>query len=245
MVRTFLCAVGFLTRLPVPHVTLDERDVARSAGFFAWVGGIIAALLAGAAWLGAPLGPRALAIVLVALWALITGGLHLDGVADTFDGLGGGRGDRQRMLDIMRDSRIGAHGATALVLLLLLKTAALERVLAEGRTSFWAVPVFARFVVTVLLASFAYARSQGLGSAFAGRVGAREIAIGALALVPLAYFGTAIVLPALIGAVVALALSLRLRALLGGMTGDVHGAALELCETAMLLGLPVLDLRLG
>jgi adenosylcobinamide-GDP ribazoletransferase len=241
MGQAFLCALGFLTRLPAPHGTLSEADVARSAGFFPWVGGLIALLLAGAAWMLGPLGPRVAALALVAVWALLSGALHLDGLADTFDGLGGGRGERARTLEIMRDSRIGAHGATALVLVLGLKWAALERVLELGLGAWLAAPVVARLVATVLLASFPYARHQGLGSAFSGRVGLREVAVGCLALLPLAWlFRLGFALPALLGAAVALVLALRMHRLLGGLTGDVHGAAIELCETALLVGLPVL-----
>jgi adenosylcobinamide-GDP ribazoletransferase len=83
----------------------------------------LAALLVGA------LPSTVLAVALVALLAGMTGGLHIDGLADTFDALGGGRGDRQRMLDLMRDSRIGAHGAAALVLLLMMKVFALAALL--------------------------------------------------------------------------------------------------------------------
>jgi adenosylcobinamide-GDP ribazoletransferase len=240
MGRAFLCAVGFLTRLPAPHGELADDDVARSAGFFAWVGGLIALGLWGAAWLLAPLGPRVAAVVLIALWALVTGGLHLDGLADTFDGLGGGRGDRARALDIMRDSRIGAHGATALVLLLGLKWAALERALELGLTPWLAAPVLARLSATILLAVFPYARTQGLGSAFAGRVGLREIAVGALAVVPLVWVFRLGFAPAgLAGAALALAIALRMQKLLGGLTGDVQGAAIELFETAFLVALPL------
>jgi adenosylcobinamide-GDP ribazoletransferase len=241
MLRAFLCALGFLTRLPAPHGTLSDQDVARSAGFFAWVGGIIALVLWAATWALSPLGPRLAALLVVALWALLSGALHLDGLADTFDGLGGGRGDRARMLDIMRDSRIGAHGAAALVLVLGLKWAALERVLELGHGAWLAAPVVARLVATVLLATFPYARSEGLGSAFAGRVGAREVLVGALGLAPLAWLlSLDFALAALVGVALAVLLALRMHRLLGGLTGDVHGAAIELCETAMLVALPVL-----
>src|SRR4051812_38621268 len=110
MWRELVCAVGFLTRLPVPSVALRDEDVARSAGYFAWVGLLISGLLWGASLVLSGLGARVAAIALVALWAIVTGALHLDGLADTVDGLSGGRGDRTRTLEIMKDSRIGAHG---------------------------------------------------------------------------------------------------------------------------------------
>lgn len=238
MWRAFVGATGFMTRLPVPNVVLAEADVARGAGFFAWVGGMIALLLWLAQTVLTPLGSSACAMCVVTLWAWLTGALHLDGLADTVDGLSGGRGDRERTLAIMRDSRIGAHGAVALVLTLGLKWVALEP-LFRTRTLLWlAAPVVARFACTLLLASFAYAREQGLGSAFAKRVGVREVLLGALATAPLGYaFGVHVVLPSVVGCACAYGLAFKVRARLGGLTGDAYGAAVEVCEVAMLLAL--------
>jgi adenosylcobinamide-GDP ribazoletransferase len=243
MWRPFLCALGFLTRFPVPHVELSEAQVARSAAFFPWVGGILAALLAGVAYLSRTLDAGLAAACVITCWALFTGALHLDGLADTFDGLGGGRGNRARMLEIMRDSRIGAHGAVALVLALLLKWLALARLLELHVQSWVLAPICARFLVVVLLAAFPYAREQGLGSAFAGRVRTLEIVIAALAFAPLGYlYGARLVVPALCGVALALVLVLRMRQWLGGLTGDVHGAAIEVCEIGVLLTLGALAL---
>ena len=238
MWRALVSAFGFLTRLPVPNVALAEADVARGAGFFSWVGAALAGLLWLAQALLEPLGSAVSAMCVVTIWAWLTGALHLDGLADTVDGLSGGRGDRTRALAIMRDSRIGAHGAVALCLALGLKWVALERALSTSRVCWIVAPIVARFACTVLLATFAYAREQGLGTAFARRVGVSEVAIGALVFVPV-YFvlGPAFVLPALVGAACALLLALRVRAALGGLTGDVHGAAIEVCEIVVLLAL--------
>lgn len=237
MFRAFACALGFLTRLPVPALELSEKDVARSAGFFAWIGWLLGGIL----WLGerasAPLGPRLSALLLVVLWAFVTGAFHLDGLADTVDGLSGGRGDRARSLEIMRDSRIGAHGATALVLALSLKWVALEEALTLGKGALWLAPVVARFGCTLLLASFPYARSQGLGSAFVKRVGLAEVALGTVAVVPALWaVGGASFVPTSVGLAAALALAGWARLRLGGLTGDVHGAAIEVCEIGVLLG---------
>jgi adenosylcobinamide-GDP ribazoletransferase len=243
MWRPFVCALGFLTRFPVPHVELNEAQVARSSAFFPWIGALVAALLWAISLACSPLGPQVASACLITCWALITGALHLDGLADTFDSLGGGRGDRTRMLEIMRDSRIGAHGACALMLALLLKWVALARVLTLHDDAWVLAPVCARFLVVLLLAGFTYARERGLGSAFSGRVRTLEVAIAASALLPLGYrFGARLVLPALFGVVLAMVLVLRMRKWLGGLTGDVHGAAIELCEIGVLLALSALGL---
>lgn len=242
MWRALVSAIGFLTRLPVPNVALAEADVARGAGFFSWVGVLIAAIL----WLAHAalhqLGPSVSAMCVVALWAWLTGALHLDGLADTVDGLSGGRGDRARTLSIMRDSRIGAHGAVALCLGIGLKWVALDHLFAAGNGLWIIAPIVARFACTTLLASFRYAREQGLGTAFADRVGPSEVLLSALVFVPMyTTLGKSIVLSSGVGLICAWGIALRARAVLEGLTGDVHGAAIEISEigTLLALGAPV------
>jgi adenosylcobinamide-GDP ribazoletransferase len=238
MLRPLWCALGFLTRAWLPPITYSDTEVARSAGYFSWVGALLAGLLWALARALTPFGERIAALGVVALWAYATGGLHLDGLADAVDGASGGRGQRERSLEIMRDGRIGPHGALALVLLVLCKWVALERVLAQGGLDWLLAPVAARFSCTLLLASFPYARQSGLGSSFAGRVGARELMLGAL---PLAggvlIGGLELWLSVLVGVVAALLWARRFQRLLGGLTGDVYGACVELCEACVLLGL--------
>jgi adenosylcobinamide-GDP ribazoletransferase len=236
MVRAFASAVLFLTRLPLPAMQLDERDFARGAAFFAWVGLVIALPLYVASRLTSALGAPLAALITVAVWVLITGGLHLDGLADSVDGLSGGRGDRARTLAIMRDSRIGSHGALALVLVIGLKWAALERALVIEQPIWLMAPIAARFACTLLLLGFPYARKHGLGSPFvglapvptlitaAGAVGVAAVLVGPLALVP-----------ALLASLCAVGVALRMNNLLGGLTGDVYGAAIELAELAAML----------
>jgi adenosylcobinamide-GDP ribazoletransferase len=238
MLRPFLCATSFLTRIPVPGGTFSEQEVARGAGYFAWVGALIGALLWAFSALTPYLGERLTGLLLVALWAAITGGLHLDGLADSFDGLSGGRGQRERTLEIMRDSRIGSHGALALVLLVLVKAYAIERLLSFEPSGLWLAPVLARFLCTLLIVSFPYARDAGLGSAFRGRVGRFELALGVPPLAAAIWLaGPSAIGGVFAGGVAALWLALRFRRLLAGLTGDVYGAAIELAEAACLLGL--------
>ena len=194
-------------------------------------------VLAGAARVASPHLPAPVAAVLVsAALAWMTGGLHLDGVADVFDGLGGGRGDRERTLRIMRDSRIGAHGAAALILVLALKVTALAELLARG--SLWplvAAPVVARFAVVPLIVLFPYAREEGLGKAFQGTASWREIAIAAcIAAVAVAPFAPAALLAAAVALAIAGAFAAAVQRRLGGLTGDAYGAAIEVAEAVLL-----------
>jgi adenosylcobinamide-GDP ribazoletransferase len=234
--RDLLLAFQFLTRLPAGKGA-HAGDLGRSCAWFPLPGYGMGLLVAGAARLAAPhLSAPLAAVLAVAALAWLTGGLHLDGVADVFDGLGGGQGDRERTLRIMRDSRIGALGATALVLVLALKVAAVSDLFSRG--SFWPLvvaPAVARFAVVPLVVLFPYARAEGLGLAFRGTAGRREIAVAALlAAAAIAPFAPASLLPAAVALAAAAAVALSVNRRLGGLTGDVYGASIELAEAALL-----------
>jgi adenosylcobinamide-GDP ribazoletransferase len=189
-----------------------------------------------AAALAGNMGSWLVAVLLAALLAGLTGGLHLDGLADVFDALGGGRGDRARMLEIMRDSRIGAHGATALTLLLIAKTAALAQLVdRRDLPSLLAFPTVARWLAAVLVVLFPYARAEGVGRAFSGEAGRTQAAVATvIAVVVVAMLGPSFILPAIGTAVAVLAFAFWMHRRLGGLTGDVYGAAIELGEVVML-----------
>jgi adenosylcobinamide-GDP ribazoletransferase len=235
--RPLVAAFAFLTRLPVWAGPLRDEDMGRSVAFFPIVGLVLGLVLTGlGSVLGGPLGSPLAATVLVAVLAGLTGGLHLDGAADVFDALGGGRGDRQRMLDIMRDSRIGAHGGAALVLLLLAKVLAVAQVLGRHDwAALLAFPALARWAVAPSIVFYPYARDEGLGRAFNGQAGGRQVGLAtALAALVLAVLGVHLLVPALGALLAATLLSLWLRRRLGGLTGDVYGAAIELGEVTVL-----------
>jgi adenosylcobinamide-GDP ribazoletransferase len=231
-------AFRFLTWLPVGNGTLAAGDLGRSCAWFPLPGAVMGLAVAAVAHAAGGRVPPAVAGVLAAAaLAWLSGGLHLDGVADLFDGLSGGHGDRERTLAIMRDGRIGAHGAAALVLVLLAKAAALAELVARGEP--WAIvaaPAVARFAAVPLVVWFPYARPDGLGKAFHGTAGGREIAIAAvLAGAAVAPGAPASVWSTAAALVAAGALALAVRRRLGGLTGDVYGAAIELAELTFLL----------
>jgi adenosylcobinamide-GDP ribazoletransferase len=178
-IRPAAAALAFLTRLPVVPRDVTLAELGRSIAWFPLAGLLLGVISAALAWTATPLDPYLRAVAIVALGAYLTGGLHLDGVADIADGLGGGRGDRARSLAIMKDSRIGAFGAIALVLLLLAKVHATALVVAAtahdgaaspaSLASLWplvAAPVIARALAATLIVAFPYARPDGLGRAF-------------------------------------------------------------------------------
>ena len=223
-------AFGLLTRLPLGG---PGRG---AAGCWAWpvAGAMVGALGAVAGWgalaLGLPAGWAA--ALALAVQAMATGGLHEDGLADTFDGLMGGR-DPARRLEIMRDSRIGSFGALALMLVLLARWSALVVILPIAPMTLIAAAAASRAVMPVLMAAMPPARPDGL-SRLMGRPTPMQAGLAVLvALVPLMIFGP---LAALI-AVPPLLLALRrwARARIGGQTGDILGAAQQLTE-ALILG---------
>ena len=236
--KALVAAFAFLTRLPVWRGPLRDVDLGRSVSFFPLVGLVLGFALTGvAAALAGSVAPWLVAVLLATLLAALTGGLHLDGFADVFDALAGGRGDRARMLEIMRDSRIGAQGAAALTLLLIAKVAALAQ-LAERRDllSLLAFPAVARWLGALLVVLFPYVRAEGLGRAFSGEAGRTQLAIAtAIVVVIVAVLGTPLILPALGTTAVVFAFAFWLHRRLGGLTGDVYGAAIELGEVVMLV----------
>lgn len=238
MLRALAVAFAFLTRVPIALGATDPRDLGRAVAWFPAVGAALGAVLVSAHHiLDGALATTVVALALVALHAVLSGGLHLDGVADVFDALGGGRGQRERMLQILRDPRIGAHGAVALVLLLVGKILAIAELLDRGVTwPLYAAPVAARWAVVPLVVAFPSARSDGLGNAFHVSSGLPQL-VGATALAALAigWLGTPAIAPALCSLLAALGLGLWLHRHLGGLTGDGHGAAIELAELAFFL----------
>lgn len=226
------CAVSFLTTLPVPTHTFAADALRRAGLWFPVVGLGIGALLAGAAWAAGWLfSPAVTAVLVVALWAALTGALHLDGLADCSDGLLPPV-SRERRLEIMRDPRVGAFGVTALVLLLLLKTAALAS-LPVTWPALLLAPTWARWLI-LAAARRPSARPGGMGASLGPVLDARRLVLAALP--PLVLTGVVGIWHAVVivaaGAAVMAALGVLWLAQrrLGGVTGDVFGAVVEVSE---------------
>ena len=239
-------SLRFLTRLPVPLArTVDPPPLHETMRMFSLAGALIGLATGGVLWVASHLDiPSLLASTLaVATTLLLTGALHEDGFADFIDGIGGGK-TRERRLEIMRDSRIGAYGALALVIALMVRVFAMESLLVQDwivlLTTLAACHSFSRALMVDLMWATPAARPDGL-SALAGRP-SRAVAIFAI-VIGLAFTLTTAVVASAEAAVVALGLGLAATALvrrfavklLGGQTGDVCGAAQVACELAMLI----------
>jgi adenosylcobinamide-GDP ribazoletransferase len=238
-------ALKFLTRLPVPFSkTIDPPPLNQTMRMFSIAGGLIGVLIAAVLLTGklAQLPPLLSAVFAVAAGLLATGALHEDGLSDTADGFGGGT-TRERRLDIMRDSRIGAYGALALIVAIAARTAAYASLIEFSAITLLTIIVaaqsFSRALVVDMLWATPPARPNGL-SAFAGQppraVAMFAITVGLLLTLAAGYFSR------FENAILALALGLAATAairwqamrLIGGQTGDVCGAAQVTCEVMML-----------
>lgn len=247
--RLFIIAFQFLTIVPLPFsVRCEEKDLGRSMALFPLVGLALGLLLVGADFLLAPLLPREVCdLLLITLLSVVTGALHLDGLSDVCDGLAA-RGSRERFLEIMKDSRVGAVGAVALVLGLGLKYQALLAVSPEyKRGALLFFPMAARFAQVQMTVGATRARKDGLGSAFVGGAGVTQLVVAFACTLAAALF--LFQLSGLICLVLLFLLTWGVRSWshrrLGGVTGDVIGCASELNEIFCLLFLLALLRHVG
>jgi adenosylcobinamide-GDP ribazoletransferase len=241
----FVHAAKFLTRLPIPFSrTLDPPPLAATMRMFSVVGALIGCGIAAVLLVGnfVQLPQHLSALLAVAFGVLVTGALHEDGLADTADGLGGGK-TRDRRLEIMRDSRIGSYGALALIIAVGARVACYAALSTQSPVAVVAALAacqsFSRAMMVDLLWATRPARLDGL-SVYAGQP-RRSVAMFAIAvgfgLTLLAGYYTSFE-----NAVLALGLGLAATAgiralairLIGGQTGDICGAAQVTCEVMML-----------
>jgi len=233
-----LLALRYLTILPMSrrcHAGLE--DLGRAAPWFPVVGAALGLVLAAVdAGTGRVFPPLLAAVLTVTVWKLLTGGLHLDGLADCLDGLSGR--DPATRLAIMRDSRIGTFGAIGLILFLMLEVAAVSALPHGARwRALVAAPAIARATPALLGRLFPAARAGGQGAVFSAGLD-RTAAPASLAIalvVAVAVLGWPGVVALAVGAASALGLGAFLAGRLGGGTGDVLGAGVELAELAVLL----------
>ena len=238
--KDFLQALSFLTILPVGQPPFpEEKGLARSMAFFPLVGLLIGLLLAVAYFLLSFLFSNSLVLwFTLGCLALLTRGLHLDGFADTVDGFAAG-GPKEKILEVMKDSRIGAFGVVGLILLIGAKYLALDQIVGESiPRSLILMTVMGRNSMVWVCYRSPYARPGGaLAKPFAENLTAREMIISSASA-----FGIGLLLRGLDGIMVFLgigffSLAFRLFFLkkLNGVTGDILGAANEVSELLCLI----------
>lgn len=234
--RSLAAAGTFLTRLPIP-ARAGCTSVVAGAGAFGVVGAGIGALVGGTTALLYHIEPAAIAAaVAVALELLLTGALHLDGLADSADGLGAH--GRERALAAMRDHALGAYGVCAIALDLLLKTAALAALAPDALAATVAALSLSRAAALPLARTLPYARTgAGTGRELSEELGWSAVLAAVLSACAIALAVLGIQALALIGAaaLVTLAVGLICKRRLAGVTGDTLGAAIELAGTTCLI----------
>jgi len=232
-------AASFLTILPLlPRAAVAPETLAASFGWFPLVGFALGALLAAENLVLTPLfGDAVAAVLLVLTLTVLTGAVHVDALADTADALGAGS-DRRRALEIMRDSRIGSFGTAAIFFFLALEIMALMT-MGEARraVALWLAPGLARWAMVAVGWCIEYLRAEGAGTLLVGPGGDRNLALaGALAVTAaLPVLSWRVLLAYAVAVALAAALRAAYRRWLGGVTGDLLGAAGELVEVAVLL----------
>ena len=240
MSKLFWAMLSFITRLPVPRrwsQGLDFEHYSRGIITFPLIGLLLGAIsglvfMVLQAWCGAPLAALFSVLVLV----LMTG------LADTCDGVFSAR-SRDRMLEIMRDSRLGTHGGLALIFVVLAKILVLSELALRGEpilASLAAACAISRGTAALLMYRHRYAREEGLGNVFIGKIDGRQTCVT----LGLAAIFAAVLLPGMHGVaamvvtmVAIFILGQLLKRTLGGQTGDTLGAAIELGELVFLLAL--------
>ena len=251
--KQFLLALQFLTIIPVRiKGDVSENHMLGSAVFFPLVGLMQGCLLLAAAYgLSHLTGPLLSSALLVFLMALVNGGFHLDGLADTMDGLAS-RGGREQRLDVMHDGATGPVGTAAIAFALMIKFAALGEIIAMGPgplgLALIFMPAVSRWVMLLGMNRSVPARADGLGRIFIGRVGIGAVAANGLLLMvlmvlpvmqagwacePLWHFFPPVALLACLG--FALLFDRSLKRAFGGQTGDTLGATGEITEVIYII----------
>ncbi|CAJ1003773.1 MULTISPECIES: adenosylcobinamide-GDP ribazoletransferase [Brevibacillus] len=237
--NAFFHALSFFTRIPVPWLRPSEEAWKKSVVWYPAVGLVIGLVLCGvhqaALWAFAPL---TAAVLTMACWVYITGGLHLDGWMDLADGLGSSR-PREQMLAIMKDSRTGAMGVLAAIVLLLVKTAALAELdHRQLAACLLLVPAAARTHVLLAIRCWPYVTGEkGVGKSIGEALRPFHIGAGYLFVLALGWWLADIraVTAVVLSLVISLLFARSVAGKLGGLTGDCYGALIEIAEAVMLL----------
>lgn len=243
--RGVRAAATFLTRVPVGGFPYRDDDWRWASAHFPLIGAAVGATGALACWLALPVSPMVAGALAVAVTVLITGGFHEDGLADSADALGGGF-DRVRVLQILKDSRIGAFGGLAIALSILLRVALIAALAARAPVALVVAHALSRVPPIWLMVHLPYATDDAAAkSRLITRAGPAQalVATGWGLAAALAAVGLGVVAAAPIALAVAACVGVtlvagwRFAARVGGVTGDFLGATQQVCEVAILFAL--------
>ena len=241
MITQFRLALSFLTTLPAGSFSSEvpEETLGQTVAWFPLVGLLLGLILFfSTCFFKLFFSPAICAALVLLIHFFITGGFHLDGVADTADGLMSGKPEREEIFSIMKDSYLGSMGATALILLLLLKYSALIVIISKAPLTLIIFPILGRYAIVQLTFNSTYARAEGgLGAIFTNHCNQREwLSAAIITLVSgLLFAGFAGLLSCFAIALYVVIIHYVAQRRLGGVTGDILGYACESGEALVLL----------
>ena len=237
--RYFCTALMFFTRIPVRLTHFKEADLNKATRYFPLVGILVGVIGALVFWLTSLLLPLSIAVLLsIGATILLTGAFHEDGLADAADGLGGGL-NKEQVLTIMTDSRIGSYGAISLIMVLLTKYQALSH-LAEWTilVSLIAGHALSRLCAVLVMFTQSYVKAQGKAKPLATQLSSGELlAATCFGLAPLGFFSWHVLIALIPVGWVWWWFSAKIKLRIGGYTGDCLGAMQQLTEISFYLGL--------
>jgi len=235
MLKEIIIVITFLTRIPLKiNFTYGAEDMGKTSCYFPVAGLIIGFFVALTLYLIGFIDSQLAAVLGLLMGILLTGGLHLDGFMDTADGIFSAR-DRDRMLEIMKDSHVGAHGVTACIILLLLKFVLYGISIRSLNNVFWIIPmafIFSRWAMVYAILFYPGARNQGLAQIFITYKRKWDFPIASIfTILPIIIFQQWITLIPLVVSFCLVWWYLRsIQKILGGLTGDIYGSLAEISE---------------
>lgn len=228
--KGLLIAIQFLTRLPTPRVTVSGEEFAASMRWFPAVGLLVGALIAGAGWIGSAIDPWTGALFALLTWVAVTGALHLDGLGDIADASGAAHKDRERLLAVLADPHVGSFAVVTIALQLIAKLVLLHALIDRQEFVAIALVPFAARIGPLVWSRALPDLHAGLGSRFRNVVRPIDFAIWTMLLLAAAWAAPSLLAAPLIFAIWA---SWLLRNI-GGISGDGHGAGIEIGESLLL-----------
>ncbi|MBY8337646.1 adenosylcobinamide-GDP ribazoletransferase [Alteriqipengyuania sp. NZ-12B] len=229
--KSLILAIQFMTRVPLPAVAADTRDMAGAMRWFPLTGVIVGLAVWGAVWVGGLVDPLVAGAAGLVAWAAITGALHLDGLGDVADASGGAHKDASRISEILADPHIGSFGTVAIGLQLCAKLALLSAL--SKSDALWVLPAICCIarMGPLLWAKVLPPLHEGMGTQFAMALRWYDLTGWIIVAAVLCWLA-----PALLVAAPAIGVwALWVRSRLGGISGDSHGAGIEVVETVLLL----------
>ncbi len=245
--KSFLTALQFLTIFPLGRAGSREnnRELAQSAMYFPLVGALIGSILVVVDLISRLFFPQLIVnLFILIVLVLITGALHLDGFIDSMDGLLSGK-KKKKILEIMRDSRVGSFGVLAAIFLVLLKLSFLNEIVSYIRYPILIImPVVSRWAAVYTIWKYPYARdTSGIGKSFAKLVRGKELIVAtiftALLVISLLTFKGVVIW--LVVFLVLLIMTNWISKKIGGMTGDTYGAIVEIAEIVVLISASLIN----